>query len=66
MNKKVKFKCTLSGNIVEFEQEMDIRELRTHPQYVEVFEDGSEAEEKSDMDRPQKKFKVTPQGAAKK
>ena len=58
--KKVKFKCTLSGNTVEFESEMDVREMRMHPQYVEVFEDGSEAAEKSDMDRPPKKFKNIP------
>ena len=30
------FKCTRSGNVVEFRQDYDIIEMRRHPQYTEV------------------------------
>ena len=62
----VKFRCTLSGNCVSFEAPHEIAELRSHPQYVEVFEDGSESVEKSDMDRPPKRFKRPPVAPVKK
>ena len=32
----VKFKCRLSGNVFEFENEYDIKDMREHPQYAEV------------------------------
>lgn len=41
----VKFKCSLSGNIYEFNTEQDIATMRKHPDYVEV--ESLEAEEKS-------------------
>ena len=34
----VYFKCRLSGNVVGFEYEWDIAEMRKHPQYDEVKE----------------------------
>lgn len=34
----VKFKCRLSGNVFEFENEYDIEDMREHPQYDEVKE----------------------------
>ena len=30
------FKCTRSGNVVEFRQDYDIIEMRRHPEYTEV------------------------------
>jgi hypothetical protein len=30
------FKCTRSGNVVEFRQDFDIIEMRRHPEYTEV------------------------------
>jgi hypothetical protein len=32
----VSFKCLVSGTIVNFEHEHDIKDMRTHPQYSEV------------------------------
>jgi hypothetical protein len=32
----VSFKCLVSGTIVNFEHEHDIKDMRTHPQYLEV------------------------------
>lgn len=34
----VKFRCRLSGNVFEFENEYDIKDMRDHPQYDEVKE----------------------------
>lgn len=34
-----KFKCKQSGNVFEFEQEQDIKGLRSHPEYEEVIEE---------------------------
>lgn len=34
----VYFKCRLSGNVVGFEYEWDVNEMRNHPQYDEVKE----------------------------
>ena len=34
----VYFKCRLSGNVVGFEYEWDIAEMRKHPQYDEIKE----------------------------
>ena len=31
-----KFKCTHSGNVVEFLLEHDIKTMRAHPEYTEV------------------------------
>ena len=31
-----KFKCTHSGNVVEFLLDHDIKTMRTHPEYTEV------------------------------
>jgi hypothetical protein len=33
-----KFKCIVSGTIVNFEHEHDILDMRKHPQYEEVVE----------------------------
>lgn len=33
---KVGFKCLLSGTVVYFEHDHDIKEMRKHPQYEEV------------------------------
>lgn len=33
-----KFKCLVSGNVVEFQHEHDIVDMRKHPQYEEVVE----------------------------
>jgi len=33
-----KFKCLLSGVVVNFEYEHDILDMRKHPQYEEVIE----------------------------
>lgn len=33
-----KFKCKQSGNVFVFESEHDIKGLRVHPEYEEVFE----------------------------
>jgi hypothetical protein len=33
-----KFKCMVSGTIVNFEHEHDIADMRKHPQYEEVVE----------------------------
>jgi hypothetical protein len=30
------FKCTRSGNVVEFRHDFDIIEMRRHPEYTEV------------------------------
>ena len=30
------FKCTRSGNVVEFRYDFDIAEMRRHPEYTEV------------------------------
>ena len=30
------FKCTRSGNVVEFRNDFDIIEMRRHPEYTEV------------------------------
>ena len=30
------FKCTRSGNVVEFRNDFDILEMRRHPEYTEV------------------------------
>ena len=30
------FKCTRSGNVVEFRHDFDILEMRRHPEYTEV------------------------------
>jgi hypothetical protein len=35
----VKFKCLTTGNITSFEQEHDIKTMRTHPEYAEVTEE---------------------------
>jgi len=35
----VKFKCIASGNVFEFEYEVDIASMRKHPEYVEVAEE---------------------------
>jgi hypothetical protein len=37
----IKFKCTSSGNIYEFEHEHDIQAMRKHPDYIEVVEQES-------------------------
>lgn len=36
-----KFKSTYNGTIIEFHNENDIAELRKHPSYTEVIEDGN-------------------------
>jgi hypothetical protein len=33
-----KFKCLVSGTVVNFEYEHDIADMRKHPQYEEVVE----------------------------
>jgi hypothetical protein len=35
----VQFKCIISGNIISFEQEVDIVTTRDNPAYVEVKEE---------------------------
>lgn len=37
----VKFRCRLSGNVFEFENEYDIKDMQDHPQYDEVKETPS-------------------------
>ena len=39
-----KFKCMLSGTIVEFHHEHDILDMRKHPQYEEVEDKPVEKE----------------------
>lgn len=34
-----KFKCKLSGCVVEFQWQHDIEDLRKHPEYDEVFDE---------------------------
>ena len=50
-----KFKCILSNNVFEFTSEHDIKDMRKHPEYVEVFEDGTESPEKTYEDMPKRK-----------
>lgn len=38
----VKFKCILSGNIIQFEHEVDILTTRDNPAYEEVKEETKE------------------------
>lgn len=37
-----KFKCTSSGNVYEFTAENDIKDMRKHPDYVEVEQEVQE------------------------
>ena len=39
-----KFKCKLSGTVVNFEYEHDIRSMHTHPQYEFVEEKSVKSE----------------------
>ena len=54
-----KFKCLLSGNIFEFKYEWDIEEMREHPQYEEIEEDGLQTEEKQNSKEKVKKPRKT-------
>jgi hypothetical protein len=38
----VKFKCKLSGNVYEFVNDFDIKDMREHPQYEEVLEESDD------------------------
>lgn len=40
----VKFKCLTTGNITAFEQEHDIKTMRTHPEYEEIKEEEKPVE----------------------
>lgn len=42
----VKFRCKLSGVVHEFESEYDIKQMRRHPDYVEVKEEEQKPVEK--------------------
>ena len=37
-----KFKCKLSGNVYEFVNDFDIKDMRDHPQYEEVLEESDD------------------------
>jgi hypothetical protein len=37
-----KFKCKLSGNVYEFVNDFDIKDMREHPQYEEVLEESDD------------------------
>lgn len=50
----MKFKCILSGNIVEFNQDFDIKTMLDHPQYVVVEEPVKKESEVSNVS-PKKK-----------
>lgn len=47
----VKFKCRLSGNVFEFEQEYDIRDMREHPQYTEIEDETLQEEEQDSKEK---------------
>lgn len=34
-----RFRCKLSGNIFEFQNDFDVLEMREHPQYEEIEEE---------------------------
>ena len=51
-----KFRCVHSGNVFVFESEHDIRDLRKHPDYVEVKEDNIQQLDKKPAGRPKKKL----------
>lgn len=51
---KIKFKCKQSGNVFEFNNEHDIKTMRTHPEYVEIVEEVVEQIEKKPIGRPKK------------
>lgn len=40
-----KFKCKLSGCVVEFQWQHDIEDMRKHPEYDEVFDEEVVEEE---------------------
>jgi hypothetical protein len=45
------FKCTRSGNVVEFRHDFDIIEMRRHPEYTEVDTSAVIEMEKADGTR---------------
>ena len=49
-----KFKCLLSGTVVNFEYDHDIADMRKHPQYEEVIE-TSEVKKESPKKEPKVK-----------
>ena len=53
---KVKFKCKQSGNVFEFNNEHDIKTMRTHPEYEEVvaIKEAEEQPEKKSVGRLKK------------
>ena len=38
------FKCLQTGNVVEFDLEWDIVQMKSHPDYVEVLEEVKQEE----------------------
>lgn len=50
-----KFKCNVSGNIIEFQYEVDIVTTRENPAYTEVFEEVKKEEEKTVAKKTTKK-----------
>ena len=54
----VKFRCKLSGTIIEFEHLVDIKSTRTNPAYEEL-EDGLQTEEEQDTKEKVKKPRKT-------
>ena len=43
----VQFKCKATGNVVSFEHEHDIVDMRRHPSYEEVVAKAPEVQDKS-------------------
>ena len=50
-----KFRCLVSGNIVEFTQQVDIDSMEGHDGYEWVDEDEEDVEEEEETPKPTKK-----------
>lgn len=49
-----KFKCTSSGNVYEFTAENDIKDMRKHPDYVEIEQEVEQEAPSPKVGRPKK------------
>lgn len=52
----MKYKCLLSGTVIEFTDEVDIKSMKNHPQYEEVQETTKEVVDKSPQSAQKKSY----------
>lgn len=52
----MKYKCLLSGTVIEFTNEVDIKSMKNHPQYEVVQEIPEEVVDKSPQTAQKKSY----------